>query len=187
MKLGAFFFEILPLLAFFAGYQYFGLIVAAALSVGCGAVVLAIAWVRERRMAAFPLFSLAMSAAFTAVAWWGGDGFFIKISRPSSMAVRRCVAWWLACRTGDDAGVFRAPVLPDRRYLAAAGFRWGCFFLILAVANEIVWRGFSEADWVFYKTFIAAPASFAFMMAQLPLTLRGRLPSSETLSADEAQ
>ena len=79
MKLGAFFFEILPLLAFFAGYQYFGLIVAAALSVGCGALVLAIAWTRERRMAAFPLFSLAMSAAFTAVAWWGGDGFFIKI------------------------------------------------------------------------------------------------------------
>ena len=32
MKLGAFVFEILPLLAFFAGYQYFGLIAAAALS-----------------------------------------------------------------------------------------------------------------------------------------------------------
>ena len=32
-------------------------------------------------MAAFPLFSLAMSAAFTAVAWWGGDGFFINVSR----------------------------------------------------------------------------------------------------------
>ena len=29
MKLGAFFFEILPLLAFFAGYQYSGLIAAA--------------------------------------------------------------------------------------------------------------------------------------------------------------
>ena len=56
MKLGAFFFEILPLLAFFAGYQYFGLIAAAALSVGCGALVLAIARIRARRMAAFPLF-----------------------------------------------------------------------------------------------------------------------------------
>jgi hypothetical protein len=27
---------------------------------------------------------------------------------------------------------------------------------------------------VFYKTFIAAPASALFMLAQLPLTLRGR-------------
>ena len=59
--------------------------------------------------------------------------------------------------------------------------------LILAVANEIVWRGFSEVDWVFYKTFIAAPASFAFMMAQLPLTLRGRLPSSAVPPADDGQ
>ena len=52
------------------------------------------------------------------------------------------------------------------------------------MANEIVWRGFSEADWVFYKTFIAAPASFAFMMAQVPLTLRGRLPSSAAPAND---
>jgi intracellular septation protein len=52
--------------------------------------------------------------------------------------------------------------------------RWGCFFLVLAIANEIVWRGFDEAEWVFYKTFIAAPASALFMLAQLPLTLRGR-------------
>ena len=51
----------------------------------------------------------------------------------------------------------------------------GWFFLLLAAANEIVWRGFSEADWVFYKTFIAAPASALFMLAQLPLTLRGRV------------
>lgn len=43
MKLGAFFFEILPLLAFFAGYQYLGLIAAAALSVACGGAVLAVA------------------------------------------------------------------------------------------------------------------------------------------------
>ena len=55
------------------------------------------------------------------------------------------------------------------------------------MANEIVWRGFSEVDWVFYKTFIAAPASFAFMMAQLPLTLRGRLPSSAVPPADDGQ
>ena len=121
MKLGAFFFEILPLLAFFAGYQYFGLIAAAALSVGCGALVLTIAWIRERRMAAFPLFSLAMSAAFTAVAWWGGDGFFIKIQPTifnglfAAVLLGGWLAGWAMMRV-----FFVAPVLPDRRYLAAA-------------------------------------------------------------------
>ena len=53
--------------------------------------------------------------------------------------------------------------------------RWGWFFLIFAIANELVWRNASDANWVAYKTFIAAPASILFMLAQLPLTLRGRL------------
>jgi intracellular septation protein len=39
----------------------------------------------------------------------------------------------------------------------------------------LVWRNASDADWVAFKTFIAAPASVLFMMAQLPLTLRGRI------------
>ena len=186
MKLGAFFFEILPLLAFFAGYQYFGLIAAAALSVGCGALVLAIAWIRERRMAAFPLFSLAMSAAFTAVAWWGGDGFFIKIQPTifNGLFAAVLLGGWLAGRAMMRVFFERQFFLTDDTWRRLS-FRWGCFFLILAVANEIVWRGFSEVDWVFYKTFIAAPASFAFMMAQLPLTLRGRLPSSAAPADDD--
>ena len=53
--------------------------------------------------------------------------------------------------------------------------RWGLFFLCLAIANEIVWRNGSDAGWVAFKTFVAAPASVLFMMAQLPLTLRGRI------------
>jgi intracellular septation protein len=60
--------------------------------------------------------------------------------------------------------------------------RWGLFFLVLAVANEIVWRGFDESEWVVYKTFIAAPASALFMLAQLPLTLRGR--TSEAVNTE---
>ena len=176
MKLGAFFFEILPLLAFFAGYQYFGLIAAAALSVGCGALVLAIAWTRERRMAAFPLFSLAMSAAFTAVAWCGGDGFFIKIQPTIFNGL-----FSLVLLGGLMTGRAMMRLFFEEQFSLTAdtwrrlSFRWGCFFLLLAAANEIVWRGFSEADWVFYKTFIAAPASALFMLAQLPLTLRGRV------------
>ena len=92
---------------------------------------------------------------------------------------------WLAGRAMMRVFFERQFFLTDDTWRRLS-FRWGCFFLILAVANEIVWRGFSEADWVFYKTFIAAPASFAFMMAQLPLTLRGRLPSSAA-PADDSQ
>ena len=74
MKLGAFFIEILPLLAFFVGYQYFGLLMAAALSAALGAGVLLLARWRDGRIAAFPLFSVVMSGLFTAIAWGLDDG-----------------------------------------------------------------------------------------------------------------
>ena len=110
MKLGAFFVEILPLLAFFVGYQYFGLISAAALSVGIGVVVMALAWLRERRLAAFPLFSLAMSAIFTVAAWVLGDGIFIKIQPTIFNGLFSLFFLGPDDRPSDDAALFRRAV-----------------------------------------------------------------------------
>ena len=52
------------------------------------------------------------------------------------------------------------------------------------VANELAWRLLDEADWVAYKTFIAAPASMIFMLLQLPLTLRGRRDIDQSLNRE---
>ena len=59
MRLGAFFFEIMPLAGFFIGFQYYGLFIAAVISVGLAGMVLGLAWWRARYVAPFPLFSLA--------------------------------------------------------------------------------------------------------------------------------
>ena len=179
MKLGAFFFEILPLLAFFAGYQYLGLIAAAGLSVACGGAVLVVAWVQDRRVAAFPLFSLALSAAFTAASWLVGDGIFIKIQPTIFNGLFAVVLLGGLIRGRAMMRLFfeRQFALTDKTWVQLS-FRWGCFFLALAVANELAWRLMDESGWVTYKTFIAAPASALFMLAQLPLTLRGRIAPS---------
>ena len=181
MKLGAFFFEILPLLAFFVGYQYFGLITAAALSVLFGGAVLAWAWFQDRRVAAFPLFSLVLSAAFTAASWLVGDGIFIKIQPTIFNGLFAAVLLGGLIQGRAMMRLFFESQfsLTDSTWMQLS-FRWGCFFLLLAVANELAWRLMDESGWVTYKTFIAAPASALFMMAQLPLTLRGRIaPSSD--------
>ena len=62
--------------------------------------------------------------------------------------------------------------------------RWASFFLVLAIANELAWRLLDEADWVAYKTFVAAPASMIFMLSQLPLTLRGRRTEGQPLNKE---
>jgi len=45
----------------------------------------------------------------------------------------------------------------------------------MAIANELAWRNLDDEGWVWVKTFIFAPASGVFMLAQLPLTMRGRI------------
>ncbi|MCF6322256.1 MAG: septation protein A [Rhizobiaceae bacterium] len=47
--------------------------------------------------------------------------------------------------------------------------RWGIFFIVLAVLNEVVWRNFSTDFWVAFKVWGTMPLSIIFMMAQLPL------------------
>jgi len=49
------------------------------------------------------------------------------------------------------------------------------FFLFLTIINELAWRNLETQDWVFIKVFILTPLIGLFMLAQLPLTLRGRI------------
>ena len=50
--------------------------------------------------------------------------------------------------------------------------RYGVFFFVLAVINEIVWRNFSEGFWAGFKLYGFVPITFAFMLSQLPLISR---------------
>ena len=51
-------------------------------------------------------------------------------------------------------------------------FRWGVFFLVLAVINEVVWRTQTEDFWVSFKVFGIMPLTIAFALAQTPLLMR---------------
>jgi hypothetical protein len=51
-------------------------------------------------------------------------------------------------------------------------WRWGVFFLALAVLNEIVWRNFSTDFWVAFKVWGIAPITLVFSLAQLGVLSR---------------
>lgn len=53
--------------------------------------------------------------------------------------------------------------------------RFGVYFVVLALLNEIVWRSASENTWVSFKTFGILPLTMGFMAAQFPLLQRHRL------------
>lgn len=47
--------------------------------------------------------------------------------------------------------------------------RWGIFFFVLAVLNEVIWRNFTTDQWVAFKVWGIMPLTLVFSMAQLPL------------------
>ena len=51
-------------------------------------------------------------------------------------------------------------------------FRWGLFFLFLAVVNEVVWRTQTTDFWVSFKVFGIMPLTLVFALAQTPLLMR---------------
>jgi intracellular septation protein len=50
--------------------------------------------------------------------------------------------------------------------------RWGLFFLVLAVLNEIVWRNFSTDAWVAFKVWGTMPITVLFTLSQMPLIMK---------------
>jgi intracellular septation protein len=53
------------------------------------------------------------------------------------------------------------------------------FWIILAIVNEFVWRGFTTDTWVNFRTFVLPAANFAFIMSQMPLFTRHALPDEK--------
>lgn len=50
--------------------------------------------------------------------------------------------------------------------------RWGFFFILLALINEIVWRNFSTEFWAGFKLFGIMPLTIVFAMAQMGVLTR---------------
>jgi intracellular septation protein len=48
-------------------------------------------------------------------------------------------------------------------------WRWGLFFIVLAVMNEVVWRTQSTDFWVAFKVWATMPITIVFAALQLPL------------------
>lgn len=47
--------------------------------------------------------------------------------------------------------------------------RWGIFFFVLAILNEVVWRSFDTDTWVAFKVWGIMPLTVIFSMFQLPI------------------
>ena len=177
MHLVSFFSEILPLASCFVFYRLYGLYAAAIAGVSMSAFMLLYFWLVERRVAKFVVFSTLFSGVLTVTAILASEKMLIKIQPTISSLVMAGVLLGGLLRGKAMMQVFFGTQfrLTEATWFQLS-FRWGMFFLVAAIGNELAWRYLTEANWVTFRTFVMPLATGIFMLAQLPLTLRGRLP-----------
>ena len=63
------------------------------------------------------------------------------------------------------------PPMPDEAWKKLS-FRFGLFYILNAVLNEIIHRNFAFDTWLETKIWLFIPLSFIFMMAQMPMLMK---------------
>lgn len=144
-------------------------------------ISLALTWLLERRIALMPLVTGVMVMVFGGLTLYLQDEMFIKV-KPTIVNVM------FGATILGVLFIFKKPVMKilfdgpfrlDDEGWTKLSFRWGCYFLFLAVVNEIVWRNFSNDFWVAFKVWGTMPMTMIFMAFQYPVMVNHALPEEE--------
>lgn len=165
--------------AFFAGFAEQELAIMAATSAFMIATVvsLCLSLVLFGRIPTMPLVSGVIVLAFGGLTLYLQNETFIKL-KPTivNLIFSATLLGGLFILKRPLLGViFNGIIDLDREGWVKLSFRWGLFFLFLAILNEIVWRNFSTDFWVSFKVFGIMPITVVFALTQVPLMQRHAL------------
>jgi intracellular septation protein len=149
------------------------LFVATALFMAATVVSLVVSKIVFHHLPVMPLVSGAVVLIFGSLSIWLQDETFIKM-KPTIVNTLFGVALLVGLMFGRSllGYVFNAAFQLDETGWKKLTLRWGLFFLVLAVLNEVVWRNFSDAVWVNFKVWGTMPITILFTLAQMPLIMR---------------
>ena len=150
--------------------------VATGLFMVATAIALAVSWLLTRTLPILPLVSGVVVLIFGALTLYLQDDIFIKM-KPTIVntlfgGVLLGGLWFGKSLLGY---VFDSAFRLDAEGWRKLTFRWGLFFLFLALANEIVWRSFPTDTWVAFKVWGIMPITLIFTFSQMPLIMRHSL------------
>ncbi|HLK70418.1 MAG TPA: septation protein IspZ [Steroidobacteraceae bacterium] len=165
-------FELAPLAAFVVAYWLRGIYVATAVLMAGMLVLLAVDWLRLRRLPPLHLLSAGLVLLLGGATLLLRDVRFLKW-KPTiflwlvSLAAVGSV--WMGPR--PLAQRLLQPLIPHseqlpRRSWLLLNWLWAVFYLLLGAANLLVAEFASERAWVYFKVFGLSAAFLVFAMAQ---------------------
>ncbi len=166
--------DLLPLAAFFVGYQLGDLMLATALIIAATLVSLGVIYHLERKLALNPLITAIVVTVFGGLTLLLNDELFIKMKPTiiNCLFAAILLAGVYIYRRGLLKYVLDMALdLSDEGWCKLSA-RWGFFFVFLALLNELIWRNFSTDFWVNFKVFGMLTCTVLFTLSQIPLIKR---------------
>ena len=169
-----------PLLAFFLTNFFVPVPDAVKIFVATGvfmiAMILAMLYsqLRYRHISPLLWFSGLMVVVFGGLTIWLHNETFIKIKPTIYYAV---VAALLTFGMYTGRNLLKLvlgaayPGLTDRGWYLLTR-NWILFFVVMAIANEAVWRTTSTDTWIAFKLWIFLPLTMVFVIANVPMLMR---------------
>jgi intracellular septation protein len=162
--------ELGPLVVFFIVNARAEIFTATAWFMGAMVVSLILSRLVLKRIAIMPLITCAVVLVFGGLTLWLKDDTFIKM-KPTITNVLFGSVLLGGLLFGQSLLKY---VFGDVYKLKPEGWliltvRWGIFFFVLAIINEILWRNFSTDVWVAFKVWGVMPLTVIFSMFQLPV------------------
>lgn len=130
------------------------------------------------RVPVMPLISGACVVVFGGLTLWLQDDHFIKL-KPTIVNGLFAAALFAGLFAGHSLlkVVFGEVFRLNEEGWRKLTMRWACFFLFLAVLNEVVWRTVSTDTWVSFKVFAIMPLTMVFAIAQIGLLRAHEIPA----------
>ena len=162
--------ELGPLIVFFFANSRFGIFTATAVFMVAISIALVTSWVLTRKLAMMPLITGIVVLVFGSLTLYLQDDLFIKL-KPTivNSLFGGILLGGLYFGKSLLGYVFDSVFKLTDEGWRRLTFRWGIFFFVLAIINEIVWRNFSTDFWVSFKVFGFMPITLIFTLAQMPL------------------
>ncbi len=162
-----------PLVLFFGVLAKFDVYVATGVFIAVTVVTMGVGYAYERKISPMAMISAVVVIVFGGLTLWLHNDLFIKI-KPTVIYLifATILTGGLVTRRNFIKYLFDHAFHLDEEGWRKLTWHWVVFFLLMAVANEIVWRNFSTQIWAGYKLFGAIPATFLFALSQAPLILK---------------
>lgn len=170
-----------PVAIFFVAYFVGGIYWATGLIMAATLISTILARILLGEMTPTRIATAILVLGFGGLTLWLSDPRFIKI-KPTAINLLFAAVLFGGVLMGKPLLRY---LLGEVLQMTDAGWRqlsirYGVFFCVLAVLNEVVWRNFSEALWVNFKFFGFPILTIAFFATQQGLLQRHKLPDRQS-------